>query len=89
MLKLWGKLIKDNKTIKHITIDLKNDSTINFEEISMALYSICLELDLSVPIWLNDNYKDLKSFNKTKFNHGHFIEEISFDSLEIEIIWLT
>ena len=47
---------------------------------------ICHTMDLPKPIWLDSNYDELNRFRKTSFRQDHFIEQIAFDYLEIEII---
>lgn len=85
MFRLWGKLIKNNKIIDDIVINI--DKIMSKEEmVNDAIDEICMHFDLSKPMWLNDNYKDFNSFGKTSFKESHFIDEINFDYLEIEII---
>ena len=45
-----------------------------------------MELDLQRPIWLEQNRQDIRSFGRTNFRQDHFIEPISYDALEIEIL---
>lgn len=51
-----------------------------------ALDTICLEFDLSHPTWLDSHYREFKQRSRTRFYREHFIEEISFDYLEIQIM---
>ena len=51
-----------------------------------SLDSICRELDLQTPIWLDSNVKDFKRHGKTRFTQDSFIESIDFDFLEIQVI---
>ena len=51
-----------------------------------ALQEICYEFDLENPIWLDNNIADFKRHSRTRFNQDSFIEHISFDYLEIQVI---
>lgn len=51
-----------------------------------AVEKVCIEFDLSKPIWLDSNIAEFKRTGKTRFNQDSFIEEIGFDYLEIQII---
>ena len=46
----------------------------------------CYEFDLSKPIWLDNNIKQFKTFDKTRFYQDSFIESIDFDYLEVHVI---
>jgi hypothetical protein len=86
MFRLWGKVYKNNKIIKDTIIELHNDDISKDDLTNNCLDKICYEFDLQHPMWLNDNQKDYPVYGKTSFNQDHFIEQIDFDYLEIEII---
>ena len=44
------------------------------------------EFDLENPIWLDNNIADFKRHSRARFNQDSFIENISFDYLEIQVI---
>ena len=46
---------------------------------------ITKELDLARPVVLNKHVKQLADFGRTNFKQMDFIEEIAFDTFEIEI----
>jgi hypothetical protein len=85
MFRLWGKIFKDNRLIKDTVVT--NDTAITrTHKILEALESICIEFDLSKPIWLKVNISEFKARGKTRFYPDSFIESIDFDYLEIQII---
>jgi hypothetical protein len=43
-------------------------------------------MDLSVPIWLQQNINQFKRKSVTEFRQDSFMEEIPFDYLKIEVI---
>ncbi len=85
MFRLWGKIINKNKIQKSFVFE--SHQIISKDELTkIGLEEICYHFNLSVPMWLEDNTKHMAKFSSTKFYRDHFIEEISFDCLEIEII---
>lgn len=55
-------------------------------KIFRALDEVCLQFDLSKPIWLDSTIQDFKRHDKTRFTQDNFIEAIDFDFLEIHVI---
>lgn len=85
MLRLWGRMFRDNRLLKDITIENTEDDT-RTHRIFHALDEICYAWDLGKPIWLDSNIREFKRHNKTRFYSDSFIEEIDFDYLEISIL---
>jgi len=83
MLRIWGKLIKNNKIIKDKVAELDIVDTYQ-EALKNAITEICKELDISKPYWLKHNLEEYNNRNKTSFDENNFIEEIDFDKFEIE-----
>ncbi len=83
MVKIWGKIIKNNRIIK-------DEVAICYEDVSyqqalkLCINEICDKLDIPKPYWLPVNLKRYNQFNKTFFNEDNFIEEIDFDRFAIE-----
>ncbi len=85
MFRLWAKEFKDNRMLKDTVIeDDRNDTRTH--KIFHALEEICLQFDLSKPIWLESTVYDFKRHSKTRFSQDNFIDEIDFDYLEIQVI---
>lgn len=85
MFRLWGKLIKDSRLIqdKVVCIDDEDSRT---HKVFRAIEEICYDFDLEKPIWLESNIQAFKHHSKTRFTEDNFIEDISFDYLEIYVI---
>lgn len=83
MLRIWGKLIKDNKIIKDIVVEIMLKDSYQ-ESLKEAIIEMCKELDIAKPYWLNHNLEEYNNRNKTSFDENNFIEEIEFDKFEIE-----
>lgn len=86
MFRLWGKLFKDNHLIKDVTISIEDETINRTKKVFNALDSICYELDLGKPIWLDKTIKDFQLHDKARFHSDNFIEEIDFDYLEIQVL---
>ena len=85
MFRLWGKIWKDNHLLKDTVICDDSEDT-RTHKIFRGLESICYEMDLGNPIWLESTIKHFKKHGKARFYHEKFIEQIDFDYLEIQVI---
>ncbi len=77
-MRFWGKLKIEDKIIKDITAQGGD-----FES---AVSSICGCLDLSKPLILEKHANEIRQFNRTVFYADDFVENVSFDTFEIEKI---
>lgn len=84
-MKIWFKMIKDNRLVKDTTITDESDDT-RTHKIFRALEQACYEFDLSRPIWLDANVNEFKQNAKTRFRQESFVETIEFDFLEMHVI---
>lgn len=85
MFRLWAKEFKDNRMLMDTVIEDSSDDT-RTHKIFNALEEVCLQFDLGKPIWLDSTISDFKRHSKTRFSQDNFIEEITFDYLEIQVI---
>ncbi|HIX15589.1 MAG TPA: hypothetical protein H9740_07720 [Candidatus Hungatella pullicola] len=86
MFRMWGKIIKNTKTVKDTIICISDYSMSRTSMVFQSLEEICLQFDLEQPIWLDSNIEDFKRRDKTRFNQDNFIESLDFDYLEIQVI---
>ena len=86
MFRMWGKLLKNNKVIRDTVITVSDYSLSRTQMVFQALDEICYAFDLSKPIWLDANIKEFQRLSKTRFRQDHFIEQIPFDYLEIQVL---
>ena len=84
-MKLYGKLVKNTKIIREIFVENNDDSVSFADKLEGCLLGLCKELDISAPLWLKKNTKELGAFRKTSFTQEHFVEKIRFDSFEIRL----
>lgn len=84
-MRIWFKLIKDNRLLKDTTVTDESEDT-RTHKIFRALDEVCLEFDLGKPIWLDSNISEFKRHAKTRFRQDSFIEQVPFDFLEMHVI---
>lgn len=85
MIKIWGRVIKNNKIIKDDVVTSDIDGTYQ-ENLKQCLFQLCDKFDISKPYWLPINLDQYNKRSKTTFNEHNFIEEIDFDKFVIEEI---
>jgi hypothetical protein len=86
MFRIWGKIMKDNRFLADHVHEIDNPAMPKSEKIEDALDAFTLAFDIQKPMWFDKNTKDMIQFSKTAFYDDQFIESISFDYFEIEII---
>ena len=85
MFRLWGKIFKDARLVKDITIEDDSDDT-RTHKIFRALDQICHAFDLASPIWLDSSVRYFKQHDRVRFTRDNFIEKIDFDYLVIGVL---
>ena len=84
-MRIWGKMIKENKMIKDIVVENYEDDT-RTHKIFEAIDKMCHEFDLSRPIWLDSTVSEFKRHSKCRFYPDNFIDSIEFDYLEVQVL---
>jgi len=84
-MKIWVKLIKDNRLLKD-TVITNDEADTRTHKVFEALEKACREFDLGQPIWLDATIKDFQIHAKTRFTKDCFVEEIAFDYMEFQVI---
>lgn len=85
MFRLWARTFRNTHMIQNICIDDPTEDT-RTHKVLRALEKTVLEFDLCTPIWLDKNVSEFRRHSKTRFHQDNFIEPISFDYLEIQVI---
>lgn len=83
MIKIWGKILRNNKIIKNHMIEINDDFSEN--SVFDGVYEICIKFDIPRPIVLNKHIKDMNKFLIMRFFPDDFIEKVDFDKFDIEI----
>ena len=85
MIKLWAKLYKDHKILRHTTLNIyeeKMDYSLFFDYVSHLSH----ELDAPTPLVIKDSIFNFAKFNYVKFVPSDYVEKIDFDYLIIELV---
>ena len=80
MSRLWAKII-----VKH-RIARQSAQPSAFEDVRETLGEICREFDIPAPIWLGKQEREFEKFRLTSFGPESFMEDVSFQKLEIEFL---
>ena len=86
MFRLWIKIMVSGKMVKNMTIENSDSSLNRTKKIFNSIDEICYAYDLSKPIWLDKNIREFKKNSRTRFTKDNFVDEIEFDSMDIEVI---
>ncbi len=84
-MRIWGKIWKDNHLVRDTVVEDTSAAT-RTTKVLEALREICVEFDLSVPIWLDANIREFQRRARTRFSRDCFVEQIDFDYLELQVI---
>ena len=85
MFRLWVREFKETHMIKDIVIEDDSEDT-RTHKIFKGLDEICREFDLERPIWLDQTIRDFQKRSSCRFGQDSFIEELSFDYLEFQVL---
>lgn len=82
MIKIWAKIVKDNKIIKQCVF--KKEGEVDYSEFYSYLSEICSTLELATPVLVKTHIFNYAKFNYVKFIKDDFLEPIDFDKLVLE-----
>jgi len=80
MSRLWVKVIKRHR------IAAQEAAPCAWEDHKGVLVELCKRFDAPAPIWLSKHEREFDEFRRTAFSKDHFIEDVPFDSLEVEFL---
>lgn len=87
MFRIWFKCFDGSGHLLKDTVIANDNSDLSRTgKIFDALNKVCIEFDLSAPIWLDSNISAFKRYSKVRFTQDNFIDSIDFAFLEIEVI---
>jgi hypothetical protein len=82
MLKIWAKLIKEQKIIVSKVIEI--DDNYHSSRLFDYTVQVCYHLDIPTPAILTSHRFNFTNFNIVKFKQPDFVESIDFDVLSLE-----
>lgn len=80
MARLWGRIIVKHRIERQATVPCAPDG------VDEAITELCRGFDIPCPLWLNKHQHEFEAFRHTAFLPEHFMEEVSFQKLEIEYL---
>lgn len=82
MVRIWAKLIKDDKIIKQCVLERVGltDYSLFFEYVR----DICENLDCPTPVIIKTHIFNYAKYNTVRFCKSDFVEKIDFDKLVLE-----
>ena len=81
MIKIWGKVVSNEKIVKNKTVKVDTENTTFFD----MLANLCQQLNIPTPVLLDKHVYDFNVFGICTFKPDDFIEDVVFDRFVIEI----
>lgn len=82
MVRIWAKIIKQDKIIKQCVFE-KLES-IDYSQFNSYLMEICSTLDIATPVLIKTHIFNYAKYNQVRFIQDDFVETIDFDKLVLE-----
>ena len=82
MIKIWFKLIIDDKIIKDVVYSLNEH--FSEDSFSFIIQEVCNSFDCPAPIILTKHINQFLNFNTTTFTQDDFVERFDYDKLVLE-----
>ena len=85
MFRLWIRLFTDNRLTHDMTVEDDSFDT-RTHKVRRAIEEGCDAFDVGKPIWLKKNVSDFQRYAACRFTKDNFVEEISFDYMDVRVI---
>ncbi len=82
MVKIWGKVLKNEHIIKQKTIEIDASVCTFFD----MLKELCVNLNIPTPVLLDKHVYDFNVFKMCTFKPDDFVEPVKFDRFELSHI---
>jgi len=82
MIKIWGKVVKNEIIKKHMAIEIDETATTFFD----MLRTISEKLNLPTPVLLDKHVYDFNVFHICIFNPDDYVEVVNFDKFILELV---
>ncbi len=82
MVRIWFKVVKDNKTVKQFVYE--NEEKFTYSHFSEYISAGCYALDEATPVIIRNHIMNFAKYNGVKFVPSDFVEKVDFDKLTIE-----
>jgi len=84
-MRLNGSLILEGRNVNKARVECEITGVSFHDRFEEAFITLCKELDISVPIWLDKNTKEIAMSKKTSFYEDQFDDDFLFDRFEMRI----
>jgi len=84
MVKIWAKIIKDNKIVKDYVFTA--DKKMDYSEFLEYLIDIAYNLDIPTPVLIKTHIFNYAKYNTVRFLPQDFVDTVDFDKLVLENI---
>lgn len=85
-MRIWAIIRKRMRIAQQCEANGVHNGLWDVDAVSKALTPLCEQMDVARPVVLDKHVKQLSNFGKTAFRQPDFVEAVSFDALEIELI---
>lgn len=82
MVRIWAKVLKDDKIIKQCVYE--HDGVTDYSIFFEYLRDICEKLDIATPVLIKTHLFNYGKYNYVRFTQSDFVEKIPFDKLVLE-----
>jgi hypothetical protein len=86
MIKIWAKVMKKGKILKQFT--LVKEENMDYSIFFDYVREICENLDIATPVIIKTHLFNYAKYNVLRFTADDFMEEIDFDKLILENIFV-
>lgn len=82
MVRIWFKVIKDNRTVGQYVYE--SDEKFTYARFGEYIAAGCYALDKATPVIIRSHIMNFAKYNHVKFSPDDFVEKVDFDKLTIE-----
>lgn len=82
MVKIWGKVIKNERILKNYVLEVDEANTSFFD----MLKNMCEKLNIPTPVLLDKHVYDFNVFNMSTFKPDDFIESVKFNRFTLQLV---
>jgi hypothetical protein len=85
-MRIEGRLFLGNRSLRETVVESAGDAIGLSKELESCIRTLCRDLEVPTPIWLEKNTREFARFHQTIFFEGQFTDRVPFDRLQIR--WL-
>ena len=82
MVRLWFKVIKDDKIVKQY--EYSSEEKFTYSKFTEYISAGCYALDEATPVIIRNHIMNFAKYNSVKFVPSDFVEKVDFDRILVE-----